>query len=413
MKPIYNSILKKYSLVIISAILFLSTVPGSAQTENNQTFLDRFSIGFSGGLNFPKMVYSDPSLASYESSLLIGGEFGVFAEIQLSKYISIRPEFIIVDKGQFINYTNLYYKFNPYYVDWRLPFLLNFGKPDGVRPYLMVAPAMGFVFGGTIYMEDETGSYGTDITDANISPIELSLVAGAGLKIPLKFGKTTLLAGLEVAYNIGITNTYSTREMDGTAYGLNQDYNPIDGSRKNRGFSTTASLAIPFSNFKRTTPKPEPKKVEPVKFVPDPKPEPKPEPVKSCYTIEEINTLIDAKKNVNNKVICMNNLKFEFNKSTLDKDSKIYLDNVVKLLDKVSSMKMKISGHTDNMGTDDYNMDLSKKRAAAVYEYLTGRGISTSRLSYEYYGATKLLFNNDSEEHRALNRRVEFEIVEK
>jgi outer membrane protein OmpA-like peptidoglycan-associated protein len=411
MKHIYNTILIKYSLAIIIAIVFLSTIPSSAQTENNQTFLDRFAIGISGGFNFPKMVYSDPNLASYESSLLIGGELGVFSEIQLSKRFSIRPEVIIVDKGQFIDYTNLYYKFNPYYLDWRLPFQFNFGKPNGVRPYLMVAPAMGFVFGGTIYLEDETGSYGTDITDANISPIELSLSAGGGLKIPLKFGKVTLLAGLEVAYNMGITNTYSTQEMDGTANSLNLDYNSIDGSRKNRGLSTTVSLAIPFSNFKKktTTPKPKPIKVITKNTVT----EPPHEPAKSCYTIEEINVLIDAKKNVNNKVICMINLKFDFNKSTLDKDSKTYLDNVVKLLDKVSSMKMKISGHTDNMGTDEYNLDLSKKRAAAVYNYLTSKGISSSRLSYDYYGATRPLFNNDSEEHRAQNRRVEFEIIDK
>lgn len=412
MKSKYNSVSIKYTFLISCMLLLFTTLP--ARSQSNSSFLDKFSIGFSGGLNFPKMVYSDPTLSSYGSSLLIGSQLGIFSEIQLSKNFSIRPEVLITDKGQFIDYENIYYKFNPYYIDWRLPFLLNFGKPDGVRPYIMIAPAMGFVYGGSIYLEDGSGYYySTDITDANILPIEISIVAGAGLKIPLKFGKSIFMTGLEVAYNWGLSDTYSVKENDGTAIALNQNYSPMEGTRKNRGLSVTASIAIPFSNFKR----PEVKK-EPVKeIVKEEKKEEikieEKEIIKSCYTIEEINTLIDAKKNVKNKVICMNNLKFDFNKSTLDKDSKTYLENMVRLLEKVPSMKMKISGHTDNVGSNEYNLDLSKKRAAAVYEYLTGRGISKNRLSYEYYGATRPLSDNDSEEHRAQNRRVEFEIIEK
>jgi len=399
----------------VYVLLMLLVVPAKSQTNTTNSFLDKVSLGVSTGLNFSDMIYSDPSLAAYQSTLLPRGAIGAFALIDLTKHISIRPEIMYIGKGQQIDDFGIYYEFRSNYFEWRLPIKLNFTKPQAkVRPYLMFAPSIGFATGGSIYLDDGAYIWQTDITDASISTAEISTLLGAGLTVPFKLGGFSLVAGAEASLNIGLSDTYSPYETDGSSHGLNMDYNPIADTRTNMGISMIASLGIPLSNFKKSTkpePKPVPKPIEQKQV----KTEPKPEPEKSCYTVEEINQLIDAGKKVNNKVICMNNLnlKFEFNKSTLDKDSKTYLDNVVKLLNKVSSMKMKISGHTDNMGTDEYNMDLSKKRAAAVYDYLTSRGISSSRLSYEYYGATKPLFNNDSEEHRAQNRRVEFEIIEK
>ena len=267
----------------------------------------------------------------------------------------------------------------------------------------MFAPAIGFATGGSIYLDDGYDIWKTEITDASISSTEISMLLGAGLTVPFKLGGVSLVAGAEVSLNIGLSDTYSPYETDGSSYGLNMDYNAIENTRTNMGISMIASLGIPLSNFKKS-PKPTP--------VPSPTPipptPPKPEPEKSCYTVEEINEMIDAGKKVNNKVICMNNLNFDFNKSTLDKDSKNYLNSIVTLLNKVPRMKMKISGHTDNVGTDEYNMELSKKRAAAVFDYLISQGISKERLTYEYYGSSKPLIKNDSDEHRALNRRVEF-----
>jgi OOP family OmpA-OmpF porin len=76
-----------------------------------------------------------------------------------------------------------------------------------------------------------------------------------------------------------------------------------------------------------------------------------------------------------------------------------------------SVLKITVNGHTDNVGTADYNLNLSKTRAKAVYDYLIKSGISTFRLNYQYYGLTKPIADNDTEEGRAVNRRVEFEII--
>ena len=74
------------------------------------------------------------------------------------------------------------------------------------------------------------------------------------------------------------------------------------------------------------------------------------------------------------------------------------------------SMKIEISGHTDNKGTADYNKKLSESRAKAVLDYLVKKGISPDRMTSAGYGMEKPMAANDSEGGRQLNRRTEFEI---
>jgi outer membrane protein OmpA-like peptidoglycan-associated protein len=72
---------------------------------------------------------------------------------------------------------------------------------------------------------------------------------------------------------------------------------------------------------------------------------------------------------------------------------------------------IQINGHTDNTGTAEYNMILSKRRAETVRSYLTKKGIASSRLTVEYFGMSSPITTNDTEEGRNQNRRVEFVIV--
>ena len=74
-------------------------------------------------------------------------------------------------------------------------------------------------------------------------------------------------------------------------------------------------------------------------------------------------------------------------------------------------MKVEVKGHTDNVGSEEFNMKLSKDRAEAVVKRLVKKGVQRSNLSYSYYGMSRPLTDNDTEEGRKLNRRVEFEIL--
>jgi outer membrane protein OmpA-like peptidoglycan-associated protein len=74
-------------------------------------------------------------------------------------------------------------------------------------------------------------------------------------------------------------------------------------------------------------------------------------------------------------------------------------------------VKIQISGHTDNTGDKQRNILLSNNRAKAVTEYLISKGIDKDRLSFKGYGDSKPVVPNDSEAHKAMNRRTEFMIL--
>jgi outer membrane protein OmpA-like peptidoglycan-associated protein len=87
------------------------------------------------------------------------------------------------------------------------------------------------------------------------------------------------------------------------------------------------------------------------------------------------------------------------------------LDELAGLLISRPTWKLKISGHTDNVGNDASNMTLSKNRAEATAKYLQKKGVDPKQLIVEWFGETKPIADNDSPEGRQKNRRVEMEIV--
>lgn len=109
--------------------------------------------------------------------------------------------------------------------------------------------------------------------------------------------------------------------------------------------------------------------------------------------------------------IRLNNIFFDVSKSTLRPESYPELDRLAGLMMQNSKMQIQISGHTDNVGSDDANLKLSEERSKAVVEYLVSLGLPAERLSNKGYGETVPVGSNDTEEGRQLNRRVEFTIL--
>ncbi len=109
--------------------------------------------------------------------------------------------------------------------------------------------------------------------------------------------------------------------------------------------------------------------------------------------------------------VILNNLFFDVDQYELKQQSLTELKELVKFLQINPSIRIEISGHTDNSGTESYNQQLSLKRAASVAEYLKKQGIDLSRIYQKGYGTQKPLKPNNSEENRQLNRRIEFKIL--
>ncbi len=101
-------------------------------------------------------------------------------------------------------------------------------------------------------------------------------------------------------------------------------------------------------------------------------------------------------------------IHFEYNKAKIRPISYNVLDAVVEVLEKNSSIKLEVQGHTDNRGSASYNQGLSERRANSVLQYLVSHGVSPDRLTAQGYGFERPLVPNTSDRNRALNRRVQF-----
>jgi OmpA-OmpF porin, OOP family len=109
----------------------------------------------------------------------------------------------------------------------------------------------------------------------------------------------------------------------------------------------------------------------------------------------------------------LKNIYFDFDKTTLKKESFVELNKVVEFLKSNPTVAIEIAGHTDSRGSDDYNLNLSQGRSQAVVDYLISQGIDTNRLTAHGYGEEKPIDTNETDEGRANNRRVEFTVLKK
>lgn len=120
---------------------------------------------------------------------------------------------------------------------------------------------------------------------------------------------------------------------------------------------------------------------------------------------------IDMEAMEEGATIQLNSIYFESGKYRLLAKSSAELDQLAGMLMTRPDIKIEVSGHTDNIGTKQFNLLLSEKRAKAVVNYLINQGAAESRLSYKGFGSLKPLSRNNTEYERQKNRRVEFKVV--
>ena len=103
--------------------------------------------------------------------------------------------------------------------------------------------------------------------------------------------------------------------------------------------------------------------------------------------------------------------QFKFNSTDLDDGTEDFLNDLSKTLEDDTRLKIKIIGHTDNIGSEKFNQHLSVKRAQTVQKFLLRRGISQTRVTIEGKGMSQPLTSNETDEDRATNRRVEILVL--
>ena len=123
-------------------------------------------------------------------------------------------------------------------------------------------------------------------------------------------------------------------------------------------------------------------------------------------------TKVDAMGCAYREVVVLKDVNFEFNKTDLTANSKSILDNAARILRANPAVTVEIAGHTDSVGSPEYNIKLSQGRAASVVNYLASQGVSIGRMKPKGYGLTQPKTSNDTAEGRAINRRTELRILE-
>jgi OOP family OmpA-OmpF porin len=136
-------------------------------------------------------------------------------------------------------------------------------------------------------------------------------------------------------------------------------------------------------------------------------PPPPPEPV--CAPVGE-NGEVELAGCTTGDVVVLHGVTFEFDSERLTANARTILDGVVTALESAPDIRVEVGGHTDARGSDDYNQRLSERRAASVRDYLVDKGIDAARLSAVGYGEAKPVADNDSDEGREQNRRVELTV---
>jgi OOP family OmpA-OmpF porin len=388
-----------------------------------------WSVGLNFGprTNFMKFTNLSPDINGTKTARS-NFVFSVFAyrEFKDGKY-GIRPQLSLLSRGA--KYTgieskyweNATYDVKANYLDLRMPLILNLnefeisGQP--IQPYVYITPILGAATGGELSLTDETEdpedavTISMDAAKSNLASFYLGAGLGVGARYKFDIMGEKCFVGFEMMFDYGISNTYGKNEKDGKAedvgYLVNYTNYPLDGKRRFSGLEFQVTACVPMSLFKHKRKKKEPPVIEEVIID-----EPIHEPEKPCYELEEISQMIADGKSVKGKTICaINTINFDFGSAKIKEESFDYLNKLAEIL-KSTGANIKVNGHTDSIGTVEYNLKLSRDRAKSVVNYLTNKGIAKEKLSSEGYGPNRPLTTNETDEGRAMNRRVEFEILD-
>lgn len=238
------------------ALLLLATISLSAQNTNHSVMAVRyfqqkvFLFGIKGGINCPRLYYTNHYVSYLPHNFVIGPSLGVFVEFPFSERLALAPELNYQQRGGATSYVyehdyNVRYSLKANYASIRLPLFGYMRAFRDVRPYLLLGPEVGYVINGEISLSQP----GLDIPEShvhlnksNINYWYAGMLGGAGIRANLVFPKVVLVVKLDAAINLGFTDTFSEAEHDETATPTNVHAYNHQGKRLSRGLEINLSI---------------------------------------------------------------------------------------------------------------------------------------------------------------------------
>lgn len=224
--------------------------PSLALTEAKIS--DGILFGLKGGINFPRLYYTNAHLSNLPHDLMITPSAGAFIEFPLFKSFAVAPELNYQQRGGATSYVyegkyDVSYKFEAEYVSMRIPFICYFPVSNMFRPYVFAAPDAGYVVGGKIsLMQPGLNIEGSEIglNNSNINRYYFGLLGGAGIRMNLLLQEFTLVIKADAAVNFGLLDTFSESEHNETASPTNVYAYNHQGMRNSRGLEVSISIGF-------------------------------------------------------------------------------------------------------------------------------------------------------------------------
>lgn len=425
-----------------------------------QVIFPRAYFGLRGGGNLADMVYTSQYYARYAHTPQLQGMAGIFGHFNLGKSnFAIRPEVTYIGRADSLNWLDVRYKFQANYLDFRLPFTYNIRfRNSRFSPYLMIVPQYNMALNGKVTYRDDIDfpeGVSAPVTASDIRKFDAAVMAGIGFDYLIKTKGMPILFSMEAGYNYGGHNTFAPKEIKDNPNVLPNRYSTIanqfygaelwNGERYHRGIELAMRLAIPVDGSWRKQKEQldqniEEKKLDTVfiyifdtvyihdtiqEIVHDTvqiTPRINPDTVirklhndadyisKDCYTIEEMISFIYLGMDISDKRMCISSINFDFDKYDLRQAARPQLNKIVTVMKDHPEISIIVMGHTDSIGPDEYNDNLSLNRANTVARYLRANGIKASRIETKGFGKRYPYTENETPEGRDMNRRVEIEI---
>ena len=244
-------------LLLLSASLMAQSRFFPSRPRNDAALYEGPVYGLKGGVNIPRLYYTEPNLASLPHDLMITPSSGFFVEIPFLRPCTIAPELNYQVKGGSFSYSYAQhikevYELRASFVSLRIPLFFYMPITDRVKPYVFLGPDFGFAIMGDIALthpNHEIPDQALSINPSNFKYAYWGALGGVGIRFNLPLSLITIVVKADAALNWGLRDTYSRHEHGGVAIPLNVNVYDIQGKRYSGGLELHLSLGYFINKY--------------------------------------------------------------------------------------------------------------------------------------------------------------------
>ena len=237
---------------IFLSILLIALIGGL----NAQHINDKVLYGIKGGVNFPRLNFTETNLRKLPHDFMITPTVSLFVEFKIREKCSMAVELNYQQRGGATSYVyendyKVHYKLLADYASARLPFFVYLSNNNTISPYLMLSPEFSYALGGNISLTQPglpIPEASVKISDANIKRFNFGILVGIGVRRNVELNNWIFVMKADVALNFGLLNTFSPSETKETATPTNVYAYNSQEKRRTMGFELNLSIGISKNN---------------------------------------------------------------------------------------------------------------------------------------------------------------------